>query len=175
MSLPKLLSFKELLAVDYTGTGDPQLAQNAKRRKGDSTSGTTEDYDNVDGEPDLTEEELKLIDTIDEKSLTPAERARKKQIMRRNKAKIALGQMIAKRRLATKQVIQKRAKRRARGLVMKKLLKGRNKQDLSYSARAGYEKMLKSRQATTDRLTIKMRAAAKRDDVLKLRKKNKGK
>ena len=29
----KMLSFKELIAVDYTGTGDPQLIKNAKRRK----------------------------------------------------------------------------------------------------------------------------------------------
>ena len=29
----KMLSFKELIAVDYTETGDPQLIKNAKRRK----------------------------------------------------------------------------------------------------------------------------------------------
>ena len=167
-----MLSFKELLAVDYTGTGDPQLAKNAMRRKRDSgTGGPVGEGKEVDEEI-LSEEDESLF-LVDEAALTPAQRARKKQILRRNKSKIAIGRMIAKRRMATKKVINKRAKRRARALVMKKLLKGRSKSDLSYSARAGYEKMVKQRKSTTDRLTVKMRAKAKRDDLLKFRNKNK--
>ena len=259
----KMLSFKELLAVDYTGTGDPQLAKNSMRRKRDSGVGgpvgegksdytiyhksysdavghaldqakkrgyevDMDDYHNKvstgprkpsigktnsfsinltkNGKPvknklhmqvygmeggkyelnmyteeamyeevdeEILSEEDESLFLVDEAALTPAQRARKKQILRRNKSKIAIGRMIAKRRMATKKVINKRAKRRARALVMKKLLKGRSKSDLSYSARAGYEKMVKQRKSTTDRLTVKMRAKAKRDDLLKFRNKNK--
>ena len=175
-----MLSFKELLAVDYTGTGDPQLAKNAKRRKMDGSAEPTESVEVEDSEilesldeSDKFDMELKDLLSIEEATLTPAQRARKAQLLRRSKAKIKIGRIIASRRLATKQTIQKRAKRRARGMVMKKLLKGRSKSDLSYSARAGYEKMVTKRKGQTDRLTTRIRPQVRRDDVKKFQHKSK--
>lgn len=247
----KMLSFKELLAVDYTATGDDQLAKNAKRRKqvgegkGDYTiyhksysdavghaldqakkrgyEVDMDDYHNKvstgprkpsvgktnsfsinltkNGKPvknklhmqvygmeggkyelnmyteetmheeveemdeEILSEEDQNLFLVDEATLTPAERARKKQILRRNKAKIQIGQLIAKRRMANKKTIDKRAKRRARALVMKKILKTRSKGDLSYSSRAGYERMLGKRKVGIDRLTVRLKAKTRKDDV----------
>ena len=265
----KMLSFKELIAVDYTGTSDPQLMKNAMRRKkdtgiggpvGEETSEVEEgknDYDiyhksyssavqhaldqvkkrgyevdmddyhnkvstgprkpsvgktnsfSIDltksGKPVknklhmqvygmeggkyelnmytegleedftfseelLSEEDLALFE-VDEATLTPAQRARKKQVLRRNKAKIQIGQMIAKRRMANAKTVNKRAKRRARALVMKKILKGRKKGDLAYSSRAGYERMVSKRKGMQDRLTIKLKPKVRKDAAANLRKK----
>ena len=245
-----MLSFKELLAVDYTSTDKDQQSKNSKRRKidegrpsqrhpleghpyhkktnaelvyiakdahkaaqamkshnpdaegkyldqaNDSATvrywrqkngtpdwykkkyGITEEVEvseevseinSIDEDPDLTDEEVELLG-MDEAVLNPAQRARKAQLLRRNKAKIQMGKLISSRRLATKQTIQKRAKRRARGMVLKKLLKNRSKGSLSYSARGGYEKMLSTRKGGVDRLTKRITAKVRRDDVAKLRK-----
>ena len=175
-----MLSFKELLAVDYTGTGDPQLAKNAKRRKMDGSAEPTESVEVEDSEilesldeSDKFDMELKDLLSIEEATLTPAQRARKAQLLRRSKAKIKIGRIIASRRLATKQTIQKRAKRRARKMVLKKLLKGRSKSDLSYSARGGYEAMLSKRKGGVDRLVRRITPQVRRDDVKKFQSKSK--
>jgi len=265
----KMLSFKDLIAVDYTGTGDPQLAKNAMRRKKDSGVGgpadesadaveegkndydiyhksyssavqhaldqvkkrgyeiDMDDYQNkvatgprkpsigktnsfsIDltkaGKPVknklhmqvygmeggkyelnmytegleedftfseelLSEEDLALFE-VDEATLTPAQRARKKQVLRKNKAKIQIGQMIAKRRMASSKTVNKRARRRARAMVMKKILKGRKTSDMSYSSRAGYERMVSKRKGMTDRLTTRLKAKVRKDAAANLRNK----
>lgn len=175
-----MLSFKELLAVDYTGTGDPQLAKNAKRRKDNDTTGQTEEVEITDTEiieslnpEDQYDMELKDLLSLEEAVLTPAQRARRAQLLRRSKAKIQLGRTIASRRLASKQTIQKRAKRRARKMVLKKLLKGRDKSDLSYSARGGYEAMLAKRKGGVDRLVRRITPQVRRDDQAKFQHKAK--
>ena len=157
-----MLSFKELLAVDYPATGDDQLAKNAKRRKQVGEEKVDEEI--------LSEEDLGLFE-VDEATLTPAQRARKKQLLRKNKAKIQIGQMIAKRRMANKKTVDRRAKRRARALVLKKVLKGRKKGDLAYSSRAGYEKLVSKRKSMTDRLTIKLKPKVRKDAAANLRNK----
>jgi hypothetical protein len=108
---------------------------------------------------------------VDEATLTPAQRARKKQVLRKNKAKIQIGQMIAKRRMASSKTVNKRARRRARAMVMKKILKGRKTSDMSYSSRAGYERMVSKRKGMTDRLTTRLKAKVRKDAAANLRNK----
>ena len=164
-----MLSFKELLAVDYTGTEDPQLQKDAARRKKTDEEVEITHSEIVESldEADQYDMELKGLLDLDEATLNPAQRARRAQLLRRSKAKIKLGKLIASRRLATKQTIQKRAKRRARKMVLKKLLKNRSKSDLSYSARASYEKMLSKRKAGVDRLVRRITPQVRKDDVAK--------
>lgn len=172
-----MLSFKELIAVDYTGTGDPQLIKNAKRRKDSDTTGPSESIEVSDSELSIDESdkfdmELKDLLSIEEAILNPAQRARKAQLLRRNKAKIKLGKLIASRRMATKATIQKRATRRARKMILKKLLKGRDKSSLSYSARGGYEAMLSKRKSGIARLVKRITPKVRRDDATKFQKKS---
>lgn len=175
----KMLSFKELLAVDYSGTGDPQLAKNAKRRKNENVD-ITASFD-VDDEgfniaehldpEDKFDMELKDLLGLDEAVLSAAQRARKKQLLRRSKAKIQIGRLIASRRMANKQTIQKRAKRRARSMIMKKILKGKKKGDLSYAARGSFEKILSKRKGGIERITKRITPKVRQDAVLRLRSK----
>tara|TARA_B110000503_G_C7157357_1_gene417916 strand:+ start:1141 stop:1929 length:789 start_codon:yes stop_codon:yes gene_type:complete len=257
-----MLSFKELIAVDYTGTGDVQLAKNAKRRKDvedvleDSseveegkndydiyhksyssavqhaieqvkkrgyeidmddyhnkvavgprkpsvgktnsfsidltksgkpvknklhmqvygmeggkyelnmyTEGLEEDFEF--SEELLSEEDVNLF-VVDEAILTPADRARKKQILRRSKSRIAIGRLIASRRMASKSVVQRRAKRRARAMVFKKILKGRAKSSLSYATRGSVERLVNKRKNMTDRLTKRLIPKVRKDAVMRL-------
>lgn len=116
-------------------------------------------------EIDLTEEEQAELD----EELSPAERAKRARKMKMHKAKLAIGQRIAKRRLASRSTIQKRSQRRARANVLKKLLKNRSKGDLSYSARAGYEKMLTKRKPMITKLAKRLKKDVRRDDISKFK------
>jgi lipoate-protein ligase A len=96
-----MYSFKDFLTVDYTGTGDEQLAKNAKRRKTDDTSG------------DLT---ASNDPTVDE-ALTQAQRQKMRAVFRKNKAKIKRGRDIAKRRLASDEKLKAKAMKKARDIM----------------------------------------------------------
>jgi len=123
-----MYSFKDLLAVDYKPGEDEQIKNNAKKRK----------------RADV------------EEALTMQQRMKKRQVMRRMKAKIAMGRRKAMRRTASTEVLKKRAQRKARLMVLKKFLKGKDKKDLSYSSRAAYEKMVNRKQAVVNRLAKKL-------------------
>jgi hypothetical protein len=88
--------------------------------------------------------------------LNPQQRLKLKQAMRRNKAKIKLGRDRASRKAASQEVLKKRATKQARGIVLKKILKNRDKGDLAYSQRASIEKQLNKRKGAIDRLAKKL-------------------
>ena len=82
--------------------------------------------------------------TTDE-SVSVAQRLKKKQTMRKYKARLKLGRLRASKRTASREVIKKRAKRAARAMIFKKIASGKSKSNLSYSARGSYEKMVNRR------------------------------
>ena len=73
--------------------------------------------------------------------------------------------------MANSKTVNKRARRRARAMVMKKVLKGRSKSSLSYSSRASYERMVSKRKGMTDRLTTKLKPKVRKDAAANLRNK----
>jgi hypothetical protein len=74
---------------------------------------------------------------------------------RKNKGKIALGKKKAERRMPDKDRLEKRARRAARTLLMKKLTKGVSKDELDFARREAIEKRL-------DKMTGKIDQLAKR-------------
>ena len=80
--------FKDYLTVDYTQTGDDQLALNAKKRKRDSGEGTTE-------------------------ALTMAQRRAKSRQMKKYQARLKVGRSKARMRVASSKVLAKRARKQA--------------------------------------------------------------
>ena len=148
-----MYSFKDFLTVDYTGTGDEQLAKNAKRRKTDDTSG------------DLVASNDPSVD----EALTQAQRQKMKMAMRKNKAKIALGQKKARKKLASKETLQKRAEKQARNILIKKITKDKDKADLSYAARASIEKRLEKKGAAIKKIAKKLLPKIKQQDRDKLK------
>ena len=105
--------------------------------------------------------------------LTIQQRMKKKQVMRRNKAKIAMGRRRAARKMASAEVLKGRAQKQARNLIVKKILKTRNKADLSYGSRAALEKMVAKRKGAIDRIARKLLPKVRQKDRTKLQ--NKGK
>lgn len=152
-----MYNFKDFLTVDYAPGRDDQIKNAAKKRKRGSTdtSGVVESQSQID------------------EVLSPAQRMRKKAQLRRQKAKIAMGQRRAKKRIATGSTIKKRAMRRARMAVLKKILRGRSKSDLSYGARGSYEKILNKRKAMIQRLARKLLVKVRQDDRSKFKNKSK--
>ena len=105
--------------------------------------------------------------------LSIQQRMKKKQAMRRNKAKIAIGRKRAARKMASADVLKRRAQKQARNLIVKKILKNRSKSDLSYGSRAALEKMVAKRKGAIDRIARKLLPKVRQKDRTKLQ--NKGK
>lgn len=135
--MPKPMGLKNFIAVDYTQTGDDQLAYNAKKRKRDIPTGNT-------GEG------------VEKEALNVQQRLARARQLRKSKAKIAIGRKRAARRFASMEVLKKRARKAARKAIYKKLTKGIDKSELSPARRAEIEKRLDKMKPRIDRIAKKM-------------------
>ena len=79
---------------------------------------------------------------LNEREWTPAQRRRAKVMMKKNKAKLAIGKKRLKFKIADKKRIDRRAQRQSRIDVGKKLSKGRAKSELSAAQKGALEKRL---------------------------------
>lgn len=140
-----MYGFKDFLTVDYTQTGIDQLALNAKKRKRDDTSGDVAEV------------------------ATLAQRQKMKQAFKKNKAKIALGRKKAAKKLATPDQLKKRAEKQARNVLIKKLTKGKDKGEMSFSQRAALEKQLEKKKGAIKKIAKKLLPKVKQADRAKLK------
>lgn len=116
--MAKPLNFKDFLTVDYTPGMPDEVSKNAKKRKGDTPTGNTNE------------------------ALTTADRLKRSRQMKRFKSRIAIGREKAKKRTASAAVVKKRAQKQARALVAKKMAQGIDKSELSPQRKAEIEKRL---------------------------------
>ena len=112
-----------------------------------------------------------LVD-MDE-ALTAQQRQKMKATFRKNKAKIALGKKKAAKRLASPEKLKAKATKQARNILTKKILKTKDKSELSYAARVDLEKKLDKKKAAIAKIARKILPQVKAADRDKL-KKNKG-
>ena len=77
-----------------------------------------------------------------DEALNTQQRLARGRMMRRLKSKIKLGRARAKRKMADKKKLEKRAMRQARAMIAKKLTKDIPKSELSFARRAEIEKRL---------------------------------
>lgn len=153
-------SFRDYITVDYRPGEDDHIKYMAqKRRRGaHDTSGVISASKTYATESEVDE------------ALTTQQRIKMKQIMRRNKARIALGKRRAARKVANMDVLKKRARRQARRLILKRILKNKDKSDLSYSTRASFEKMVNKQQAAINRIAKKLLPQVRKADREKLKR-----
>ena len=130
--MAKPLGFKDFVSVDYTQDGDDQVAYNAKKRKKHIPTG------NADEALDMTQ------------------RLARKRSFKKNKAKIALGRKRAMKKVASLDVLKKRAQKQARTQVMKKLTKDVPKDELSLARRQEIEKRLDKMKQRIDKIAKKL-------------------
>ena len=133
----KPLRFKDFTSVDYTQTGDDQLAYNAKKRKKDIPTGNT-------GEE------------VENEALDMTQRLARGRMFKKNKAKIAMGRKRAQRKIASMDTLKKRARKAARNVLLKKLTKDTPKDELSLSRRQDIEKRLEKKKNVIDKLSRKL-------------------
>ena len=108
--------------------------------------------------------------TYTDEAVTMATRMKMKAAARKNKGKIALGKKKASKKLASKEQLQKRAENKAKGLLIKKILKGKSKADLSFSARGDLEKKMKKKKGAIKKIAKKLLPMVKQADRAKLKK-----
>lgn len=87
---------------------------------------------------------IKIVESVDDidEALNMQQRRQRALIMRRLKSRIKLGRERAKRRIASPEKLERRARRQARMLVFKRLTKDIPKSDLTYQRRQEIEKRL---------------------------------
>lgn len=110
--------------------------------------------------------------TLDE-DVSIQSRLKKKQVIRRNKSKLKLGRLRASKRVASKEVIKKRAMRAARSFMFKRLVKGKSKSELPYSTRQTFERMINKRKGAVKKLATRLTPKIRKAEMD--RKMNKGK
>jgi len=100
--------------------------------------------DVLDGEDELTKyRDAKRRKTSDaEEALNIQQRLARSRMMKRLKSRIKIGRDKARRRMASKDTLEKRAQRAARKAILKKLTKGKDKGSLSFSRKQELEKKL---------------------------------
>jgi hypothetical protein len=104
--------------------------------------------------------------TVNE-SISIQTRLKKKQAILRNRSKLKLGRLRASRRVASKEVIKKRAMRAARTFMFKRLVKNKSKSDLAYSTRDTFEKIINKRKAAIEKLATRLAPKIRRADMQK--------
>jgi hypothetical protein len=87
---------------------------------------------------------IKIVEGVEEvdEALTMSQRLQRARLMRRFASRIKIGQERAKRRIASPEKLQKRARRQARMIIFKKLTKDIPKSELTYARRQEIEKRL---------------------------------
>lgn len=152
--MPRPLGFKDFLSVDYTQTGDGQLAKNAKRRKDIGPAGSNAEYSSTNS-PSKSE------------ALTVQQRLAKSRQMKKMKSKIAMGRKRAERKVASIDVLKKRAQKQARNFFAKKITKGQDKGELGMARRADIEKRLDKMKPKIDKLARKMLPKIRKAEIEK--------
>ena len=140
--LPKNLSFKDFMVVDYTpGMGEYISYQAMKRHRGRI------------GEAVETDE-----------ALSHAQRIKMSMRMKKMAKRIKIARDRAMRRSPDQKVAKKRAQRAARKMIIKRLTKGQDKGDLTFSRRQEIEKRLAKMGPRIDRLAKRLIPVIRKKD-----------
>ena len=158
--MAKPMSLKTFINVDYTQTGDPQQAYNAKKRKRDIGAGTDAEYSSTN--PPSKDEALNV-----------QQRLKRSRAARKNRAKMKIGRARAARKTATLDVLKRRARKAARKTILKKLAKGVSKDQMSMGKRQELEKRIDKMGPRIDRIARKLLPKVRKAEKERKRSKNK--
>jgi len=181
---PKPLSFKDLTPVEYRPGEDELTNYRAYRRRrvhdvGSDTATYSESVDpnaqmpcsnpGCDCDPCTCGPECKcgnLKEEVDE-ALNLQQRMKKSRMMKRMKSRIKIGRDRAKRKMADKKKLSKRAGRQARDKIVRKLTKDIPKKDLSFARKQEREKRLEKPafKARIQRLAKRMLPSIRRAEM----------
>jgi hypothetical protein len=147
--LPKNLSFRDFVVVDYMpGMGEYINYQAIKRHK-DTHSVGGPMGESVD---------------VETEALSHSQRIKMGQRMRRMSKRIAIARKRALKRTPTSDVVKKRAMKSARKLILKKMTKGMDKGELSFARRQDLEKRLDRMKPRIQRIAKKLAPEIRKRD-----------
>tara|TARA_B100000780_G_C21084421_1_gene436814 strand:- start:636 stop:1004 length:369 start_codon:yes stop_codon:yes gene_type:complete len=106
-------------------------------------------------------------------ALTISQRQKRKASFRKNKAKIMIARKKAAKKMASPEKLKGRAEKQARNLIIKKILKNKSKNDLSFAARVDLEKKVAKKSAAIKKIAKKLLPMVKKADRAKMKNKNK--
>lgn len=89
-------------------------------------------------------------------ALTLQQRQKAKATFRKNKAKIMIGRKKAAMRKASPEKLKGRAIKQARNIIIKKILKNKSKDDISFTQRAELEKKVDKKKAAIKKIAKKL-------------------
>ena len=185
------LSFRHFYTVEYRPGEDELTNYRAKKRRNGAM------YEDKDMDPrkhvsrskrnpdkfcvfDKDGNEVKLFDTKADaekyaianhdklmEALTLQQRMKRSRMMKKMKARIKIGRDRARRRMADKKKLQKRAMRQARDKIVKKITKDIPKSELSYARKQEIEKRMEKPafKARIQRLAKRMFPAIRKAEV----------
>ena len=163
----KTLGSKYSIALKHLNKGNLDQAQRFIDAIKEGTESLDEGTESLDEGTESLDEGTESLD----EAKTMAQRLKMKQTFRKNKAKIALGRKKAGRKLADKDTLMKRARKHARDLLVKKLTKGKGKDELSFAQRQNIEKQVDKKKGAIDRIAKKLLPKLRQLDKDKLKKK----
>ena len=103
-----------------------------------------------------------------QEALTTAQRVKRRMVFRRSKAKIKKARERAKKRIAPKEKLEKRAMKQARKKIEMKILGGKTKDDLPFAARTAIEKKVDQRSAAIKRIAKRMFPGVRKAELERL-------
>ena len=127
-----MLSFKDFLTVDYTPGMPEEISYAAMKRK-----------------------RGRIGEDVDE-ALNFQQRRARARVMKKNKAKIAMGRRRASRKAANPERIMKRARKSAINTLFKKLAKGQSRSEMPAGRRQEIEKRIEKMKPRVDKIARKM-------------------
>ena len=143
-----MIDFKDFMVVDLRPGQPQEVKYQAHRRKrtGDDTS-----------------------EEVTDEALTVTQRLARSRQMKKYKSKLKLGRQRAAKRIASKEKLEKRARKKAREMILKKLTKDIPKSDLTYARRQELEKRLDKMKPRIDRIAKKMLPQVRKAELTKKR------
>jgi hypothetical protein len=105
-----------------------------------------------------------------DEALSMQQRMARSRAFKKNKAKIAIGRKRAAKKIASLDVLKKRARKAAREVLLKKITKDIPKAELSMSRRQNIEKQLDKKKAVIDKLARKMIPQVRKAELARKKK-----
>lgn len=127
-----MLSFKDFLTVDYTPGMPEEISYAAMKRK-----------------------RGRIGEDVDE-ALNFQQRRARARVMKKNKAKIAMGRRRASRKAADPERLKKRARKAAINTLFKKLAKGQTRSEMPAGRRQEIEKRIEKMKPRIDKIARKI-------------------
>lgn len=101
-------------------------------------------------------------------------RMKMKRAAKKNKGKMKIARMKAAKKKANPEKLKQRAMKQARNILIKQLMKGKGKDELSFGQRQGLEKKLDAKKGKIKQLAKKLLPSIKKKESEKFAKKAKG-